>query len=350
MMDDKDALIIGPSSDLDTAHFSDPDIAGVKRDFNRFYEQQRQAIISALRQMPSIIDAVDQITSGKTYEAIIPPEVRDQLKSGTAIWDRRKSGLQGPIIRDRTTGRIICQVDLKEISPEFWSSLSQLIVQRTLADIVQRLEVIDQKVTDTLVGQRNDRLATVESGINLYHQAMAAANVQIRHQILIEAVHKLNEGREQLILSLESDIRTLDEQLPRDSWALKLRAVFRDVPKQIQSHARPAQESFQAILRASYVLACAYQALDEPASLEVSLEPLKETLREVGTKGQEIARWLPYDPALPPEQLWGNNLLQLAEEVESIDKELQMIHLRTVGIAVEASEVIDGGMHDHSSV
>lgn len=36
----------------------------------------------------------------------------DLLKSGAAVWDKRRHDLRSPIIRDGDSGRIVCHVDL----------------------------------------------------------------------------------------------------------------------------------------------------------------------------------------------------------------------------------------------
>ena len=73
---------------------------------------------------------------------------------------------------------------LKEVTPDLLSSLNQLAIQQTLANIVRRLEVIDEKITDVLQGQINDRLAEVKSGIHIYEQAVVASDPDIRRELL----------------------------------------------------------------------------------------------------------------------------------------------------------------------
>ena len=247
----------------------------------------------------------------------------------------------GVTIRESQTGHIIRQVSLEEISPELLSSINQLAVQRTLAEIVQRLEIIDQKITDVLQGQLNDRLAIVESGVNLYQQAIVATELENRRQLLLSAIQQLNEGRQRLMLTLETDVQFVD-RLPHKPWQIILSSFFRDIPKYVESKARPVQEAFQAILRASYVLASAYEALGEPESLRVSLQPLKEVILKVGTKGEQIARWLPYDASSPPEELWHNSLLQLTDGIVHTDRQLESVDLKTIEVAFTPDEIIEG--------
>jgi hypothetical protein len=339
-MSNENSLIVESMFDLDTTQGPDQAIVKINQAFIQLYNERRQKVIHLLRQVPSVIGVIQKLAD-KSYRVVIPPDVLKRLEDGTVHWDRHADGLLGAIIRDNETGQIICQISLKEISPELLSSISQLAVQRTLAEILQRLEVIDQKITDVLQGQRNDRLAIVDSGVHLYQQAIVATDLENRRQLLLSAIEQLNEGRQRLIVTLETDIQFID-RLPRKSWQIIFSSLFQDMPKYVESKAKPVQEAFQAILRASYVLASAYEALGELESLRVSLKPLKEVILKVGTKGEQIARWLPYDASSPPEKLWHSGLLQLTDGIAHTSRQMESVNLRTIEVAFMPGEIIDG--------
>lgn len=334
-------LAISSRVGLDVAPGSDQSIVEINQAFATLYEERRQRVIGLFRQLPSLVEVVDKLVQGRSYQAVVPPEVFRRLKAGTATWDQTTEGFLGAIIRDSESGQIICHVRLKELSPDLLSSINQLAVQRTLAEIVQRLEVIDQKITTVLEGQRNDRLAIVESGIHLYQQAIAATNLANRRQLLISAIDKLNEGRQRLVRSLETDIQFVDN-MPRGFWQMVLHSPLQDISKEVERKARPVQDAFQAVLRASYALALAYEALDEPKSLQASLRPLREILLRVGTKGEEIARWLPYNASAPPEELWHRSMLQLADGIAHTDRELEQLDSKTIEIVFDGDEMKGG--------
>lgn len=338
-MSDKNYIVIKPELDLATSQNPDTAISKINRALNKLYDERRQRIINLLRQMPSLLDLANKLAEGKNYRAVISPEVLKKIRSGAANWDKSADGFYGAIIRDSETGQIVAHVKLEEISPDLLTSLNQLAVQHTLAEIVQRLEIVDQKITNVLEGQRNDRLALVESGINLYQQAIAANNPETRHQLLINAIDKLDEGRQKLILSLESDIGFIDK-IPRTFWQMLLYSPLRDVSEEVETKAKPVQQSFQAVLRASYVLASVYEALGEIQSLQVSLQPLRDTMLKVGEKGKQIARLLPYDPISPPEELWHSSLLQLADGITQTDKQLEIADSKVIEFSFEVDEII----------
>lgn len=338
-MSDENRLVVQSELDLATDPETDQSIVNINNAFNKLYDERRQQVINLLRQVPSILDFASKVADSGSYRAVISPEVLKKIEKGAASWDKTGDGFIGATIRDNKTGQIIAQVKLEEISPDLLTSISQVAVQRTLAEIVQRLEMVDQKITSVLEGQRNDRLAIVESGINLYKQAIVAKNPATRHQLLINAVHKLDEGRQKLILSLESDIEFV-EKLPRTFWQMLIYAPLRDVSEEVERKAIPVQQSFQAVIRASYVLASVYEALGEIDSLQISFQPLREMLLKVGEKGKRIARLLPYNPVSPPEELWHQSVLQLADGITQTDKQLEAINSQIIEISFEGHEII----------
>lgn len=339
-MNDELHLVIEPALDLATNQNPDTMITKINEAFHKLYNERRRHSLNLLRQMPSLIDLTNKLVEGKSYRAVISPEMLRKIKSGAANLDKSTGGLYGAMIRENETGHIIAHVKLEEISPELLTSLNQLAVLNTLAGIVQRLEMIDQKFTTLLEGQRNDRLALIESGINLYQQAIASINPETRHQLLISAIDQLNEGRQKLTLSLINDIEFVDK-IPRKFWQMLLYAPFRDVSEEVEAKVKPIQQSFQAILRGSYVLASAYETLGEIKALQVSLQPLRETVLKVGEKGKEIARFLPYNAVSPPEELWHNSMIKLAEGIIQTSKQLGIIDSMVLEIPFETNEIGD---------
>ena len=346
-MSSENRLVIYPDLDIDQTQVEDKPITEINQAFAKLYQERRAEVVGLLRQLPSIIEIADKFVTGRKYQAVISPEALKRLKVGTARWDQHKDGLLGAIIRDNDSGQIICHVKLREISPELLTSINQIAVQRTLAEIVQKLEIIDQKITSVLKGQHNDRLGIVEGGIDLYRQAMMATESENRRQLLISAIGALNVGRQNLIQSLEADVEFIDN-VPHQFWQMILHSVFGSVSKQVQDKASLIQEAFQAALRASYVVALAYEALGEPKSLQASLESLRRMLLKVGTRGEKIARWLPYDASAPPEELWRNSM-QLADEIEYRVGELEQGASKDIAVTFSARDMV-GGAHGRSNL
>jgi hypothetical protein len=280
-MPQKDSIVIQASGEVISHKASQSDVIV-------FDEEKRHKVIQILRQIPAYSDVAKKLSEGKTYRAIIAPEVLARIKYGSARLDKKDSGLFGAVIRDVETGLVTDHVSLKEITPDLLSSLNQLATQQTLADIVYRLEVIDEKITDVLQGQFNDRLAEVESGIHLYEQALVASDPDLRLKLMVSAIQNLNDGRNKLIKS--TDFSFIDK-LPRNRLGMLFSRNW-DIPEYVQSKAEFVVKATHAIIEATHYLIMAYSDLNEPGSLRVSLEQVENEVKFFQDKTGEIVRWL----------------------------------------------------------
>ncbi|MCA9950455.1 MAG: hypothetical protein KDE48_12470 [Anaerolineales bacterium] len=279
-MPNEDSIVIQPGSEI-ILHTALPSELMV------FDEEKRQKVIQVLRQIPAILDGAKKLSEGKTYKAYIAPEILGRIKDGSAKLAHRDNGLFGANILDVETGKIIHNASLVEVTPDLLNSLNELATQQTLANIVHRLKVIDEKITDVLQGQFNDRLAEVESGIHHYEQALVASH-SLRRELMVSAIHDLNLGRNKLIKS--TDFSFIDK-LPRN----RLRMLFSrnwDIPEYVQSKAEFVVKATHAIIEATHFLVMAYSNLNEPDSLRVSLEQVENEVKVFQDKTGEIVRWL----------------------------------------------------------
>lgn len=321
-MSDKDSIIIRPSGEVvsPTALHSDVIV---------FDEGKRQKVIQILRQIPAIVDSAKKLSEGKTYQAVLPPEVLARIKDGSARLDEKGNRLFGALIRDAKTGRVIDHVDLKEVTPDLLSSLNQVATQQTLADIVHRLEVIDEKITDVLQGQFNDRLAEVESGIHIYEQAVVASDPDVRRELMVSAIQKLNDGRNKLIKS--TDFGFIDK-LPRNRLGMFFNLNW-DIPKYVQSKAESVWKAAHAIIKASRYLVIAYSNLNQPDSLRVSLEQVKSEVKAFQDKMGEMVNML------SPTSNWRESLTAISQGVLPNIRDLDDIPQKTIIVEFQPKEI-----------
>lgn len=294
-----------------------------------FDEENRQKVIQIMRQIPAFLDGVKKLSEGQTYQAFFPPEVLERIKNGSVRLDMKDNGLFGALIRDVDTGHVTNHISLKEVAPDSLSSLNQLATQQTLADIVQRLEIIDEKITDVLQGQVNDRLAEIESGIHIYEQAVVASDSNVRRELIVSAVQKLNDGRNKLLKS--TDVNFIDD-LRRDSLGMFLSLNW-DIPKHVQSKAESVWKAAHAIIKASRYLVICYSALNQPDSLRVSLEQVKNEVKVFQDKIGEIVRWL------PPNTNMRESLAIFSQGVLPDIRDLDDIPQKTIVIQFQPKEI-----------
>jgi len=321
-MSNKDSIIIQPNGEV-ISHTALPSGVIVVN------EEQRQKVIQILRQIPAHIDVAKKLKEGKTYQAIIAPEVLKRIKTGSAKLDKIDNGLLSTTIRDAKTGRFIDRVNLKEVTPDLLNSLNQVATQQTLADIVYRLEVIDEKITDVLQGQTNDRLAEVESGIHIYEQAVVASDPDVKRELMVSAIQKLNDGRNKLIKS--TDFGFIDK-LPRNRLGMFFSPNL-DISKQVQSKAETVWKAAHAIIKASRYLVIAYSDLNQPDSLRVSLEQVKSEVKVFQDKMGEMVNML------PPTSNWRESLTTISQGILPNIRDLDDIPQKTIIIEFQPKEI-----------
>jgi hypothetical protein len=294
-----------------------------------FDEEKRQKVIQILRQIPSILEGAKKLSEGKTYKAYISPAVLERIKDGSARLAKRDNGYFAANILDAETGRTIHNASLVEVTPDLLNSLDQLAIQQTLANIVNRLAVIDEKITDVLQGQFNDRLAEVESGIHIYEQAVVASDLDVRRELIVSAIQKLNDGRNKLIRS--TDFGFIDE-LPRNKLGMFFSLNW-DIPKHVQSKAESVWKAAHAIIKASRYLVIAYSDLNQPASLRVSLEQVESEVKVFQDRMGEIVHWL------PPTSDWRESLMIISQGVLPNIRDLDEIPQKTIVIEFQPKEI-----------
>lgn len=294
-----------------------------------FDEEKRQKVIQIMRQIPAIVECAKKLHKGKTYQTVFSPEVLKRIKDGSAILDEKGDGFFGALVRDAQTGRVIDHVNLREVKPDLLNSLNQVSTQQTLADIAHRLEIIDEKITDVLQGQTNDRLAEVKSGIRMYKDALLVSDPDVRRGLIISAIQKLNDGRSKLIES--ADFSFIDK-LPRNRLSMFFNSIW-DIPKYVQSKAKPIWESSYAIVGASCYIALAYSALNEPNLAQVSLEQAEREVKVFQEKMGQVVHWL------PPTINWRESLETISQGILPNLHDLDNIQPKTIIIEFQPKEI-----------
>ncbi|MFT5193053.1 MAG: hypothetical protein ACI9EW_002292 [Cellvibrionaceae bacterium] len=205
-----------------------------------------------------------------------------------------------------------------------------MATQQTLADIVHRLEVIDEKITDVLQGQFNDRLAEVESGIQTYEQAIVASNSDVRRELMVGAIQKLNDGRNKLIKSTDF---SFVEKLPRNKVGMFFSRIL-DIPEYVQLKAEHVCQATHAIVESSRYLVLAYSDLNEPDSLRVSLEQAENDVKVFQDKVGEIVHWL------SPTSIWRESLTIISRDVLPNIQDLDGILQKTIVVEFQPKEIL----------
>ncbi|MGO4374079.1 hypothetical protein AB4Z21_25625, partial [Paenibacillus sp. MCAF20] len=226
------------------------------------YEKKVNDFIRVLNRAPSFLETRKEINTSELYKIIIPPEFIAKITDGTAKLNTDGLGRLLPTVTD-SKGKILCQVRLEEMKPEKYQDMSNVAVQSSLSDILNMLEVINENVQDILLGQHTDRLGIIKGAEHTYSQAILAESKETKEALLHASASSFNEGRAQLILSLESKFK-LTEKLPDTKFKLFLESVTqRNSAAKNEKLFQEIHDIIGAIINATYYLSLIYEELGQ---------------------------------------------------------------------------------------
>jgi hypothetical protein len=142
------------------------------------------------------------LQEGDQYVAKIPSDVVEGLTSGDLEKMRKGStDLWNGAIRKVGGDRAIeAQANFEEVdlSRERLEGLRSLALQAQIREISNQLNKLSEKIDNVLEGQHSDRIAQVESGIEMYNLAKEYNDLDQRNRQIANAQQSLTNGRKKL--------------------------------------------------------------------------------------------------------------------------------------------------------
>jgi hypothetical protein len=308
-MSENNKIILRPKLDLNSPSNSDPSLDRINGIYHSLYKERRNNVLSLLKQIPEFVSTAHKLTEGKRYKVIMPN------KEGYLGIRVDGSGFT-PNIHGKD-GKFVAQASLQEIAPDLNVAVSQLTNQHAFAEILQRLELIDQKIGEVLTLGHLDRIARVNAGIKLYHQAALAAP-ENQPFLLSNTITELQKGLEFLANELRNDISHI-ENLPRSYW--KIMFSMQSPHKRVDEKWLPMQETYLSMLRSAYFLPIAHENMGNPKSQEFCLQQLRDLGREFGNTVEKITPWLSPKDANTMEETW-TTTKQIASGIVPANRQL----------------------------
>lgn len=128
-------------------------------------------------------------------------------EKGKMVAQLKKDGKYGSklAIKEETYNEGTTEIEKENI-------LKLQAIQEALVTLSEQIQSINDSVKDIIQGQQNDRLGLYYSGAALYLEATNVSNNELRNQLISQALRSLTDASFQLTLSLQSDIRYLNEK------------------------------------------------------------------------------------------------------------------------------------------
>lgn len=295
-------------------------------EFVELIRKNESDIKRQLRKMPALANLGSKLRENDLYSVTFKKEVSRALRKKTAerVLDKKTKKWIGSI-RNIKSKKIIGNVRLDkagDIDSKILNSLDSLALQQSIAEILKRLEAIEDKLNIVLRGQQADRTGQILSGIEMYKQALESKDGENRLKMLHSSLQSLNEGRAKLIEVVRREMETLPE--PKKGMG---KFIFGEgsLPSKLQVKFDLVHDSISHILIASQALLLIYSELGEPDSANTSIQPIYESLLPITQKGFKMSRYLPYEKGrYEPEKFWNElesslnkkRILAKAEEVK----------------------------------
>jgi len=273
--------------------------------------ETRSFVRETIDSTPSLKDTVAVSTSlaevlqeGDQYVAKIPSDVVEGLASGelekmkkeaTNLWN-------GSIRKAGGNKAIEAQANFEkaDLSMERLEGLRSLALQAQIREISEQLNELSEKIDNVLQGQHSDRVAEVQSGIEMYELASRYRDSDQRNRQIANAQQSLTQGRKKL----ERWVRRILGKEMRDVEGIEEKALAAaNISKprierlnELESEEKQIQEALKYYVLASGYIFKIHATQGELDAAEKFIEQHLQAVSEIGEVLQDGA--IPLPPSL----------------------------------------------------
>ena len=163
-----------------------------------------------------VSDALSNLAHSDGFFVEIPSGLREMLKTGEAFFDKsnKNPGAFAPNIKIKGDGRIKGQATIVQKTDPLAVSncLSNLAMMAMIQSVLEKLEVIEEKIEDVKQGQKNDRIGSIigsfKAFMDLYDTFKTPEEMR---RAADDAYRDMQKGLTQLHLQIEEERKKLNE-------------------------------------------------------------------------------------------------------------------------------------------
>lgn len=292
-----------------------------------------------IRSVPGRAKAIlDAMQPEDVYVARIPGEVRKGIASGDL--EKVKNGLtdlwNGTVRSAEGNREFVKQANFEKVDYQGrdLANLHQLAMQAQLTEISEQLLSVEDKVDEVIEGQHSDRVAKVQAGVHSYETAVDYADDDKRDAQLTNALQTLNEGRTQLMVTVE---RALSKS-PRDPglvdkiWSLAgIDKPRVDLKRELRSEIDKVEESVAYIRIATAYLFRTHVLMGERKAAERSVRQFQNVASRVTRSLESQSIYLP------------ESLMEGSREIEEVSRLLESETASDVVIEIPYNKLVSNG-------
>lgn len=217
-------LVVKPTTEIAT-QTSKRDILslyGVPEMLDRIVKKEKNNLFENLCCGTIVLDSLNKVAHSKDFIVEIPGGFREMLNAGKAAFDKSTKNLGGftPNIRIKGESGIKGQATIvqKADTQAITQSMSNLAMMAMVQSVLEKLDVIEEKVEEIKMGQKDDRIGCVighfKGFMDLYPTFKSSEELNIAATM---AYMNMQSGLSQLHLQIDNNRKKLNGA-PSNDW------------------------------------------------------------------------------------------------------------------------------------
>ena len=307
---------------------------GIKNELERAQTVAQNIYRAVVREMPALTQVQQAMDKGCRYVVDATDSTLKAIESGALKLTQENGKTYAQL---RVNGKYGSKLPIKKevfrkgIDPtQMANALQMQALQDQIQSVADQLILIDGSVREVLQGQQNDRIGLYYSGLSLFLESRSVSDAGLRNALQAQALRALAESTFQLKLTLESDIRYIENQ-EYDKAKGKRKEL-------IMEHMNSINQSFAFIHQATMLRAGIYCDIGEHGSMARVLEEYSHFIETDITKNAVLLSQYDINDDGTQTGLWASrSQLQLdtAELSRALNNPQKTLYL---GVAKEESE------------
>lgn len=247
------------------------------------------SIISYINQIPNLYMVLENLKNDDIFRVVVNRDITEKIRNGEYLLRERLDGTGFlPTVVHSNNGKFARQVSLnvENISNnmELISSLSNVMMQGQLNNIMQGIEEINNKINRVLKGQENDRIALNSSAKQQYLEAILVKNDNLRYLLLSNAIKTANDSKYQLIETMKDDIDYICGLSYKSLDQIINSKKYKDIDNRMNS----LRKSFITINSSTETCAASYFEMQEYDAMKECIGSYKMFLKDLNSDDSNI--------------------------------------------------------------
>lgn len=304
---------------------------GIRTEFEKAQIVAQNIYNAVIKEMPALTQVQQAMKKGCRYVVDATDSTIEAIESGTLKLTQENGKTYAQLIKNGKYSSklpIKKEVFCKGIDPtQMANALQMQALQNQIQDVANQLVLIGGSVKEVLQGQQNDRIGLYYSGLSLFLESRSVSDIGLRNALQAQALRSLTESTFQLKLTMQSDIRYLEQKEYNKSKGKRKELIIERMNN--------INQSFAFIHQATMLRAGIYCDIGEHASMARVLEEYSYFIDTNVAKNAVLLSQYDMNDDGTPNGLWASRSqlkLNTAELSKALNNPTKTLYL---GIAKE---------------